>query len=194
MHVNSNKRPRAGGPEASLAPPSFSAEHLLIPLKRDRVLLFLPHSTPDHAPQDVILRVTNPIYIVKVRTFTSPPDSHVAHRDFEKLVGPLGAFRAASNDEGSPRLHRAMSLALFRGCSLAFELKRWRVAKLGARVDDGRRETGVYAFSIYRGVNLTRFRFKVRCCAYSHIQLVGHWRAVRVRAHIGFLDNLFGFL
>jgi len=82
--------------------------------------------------------LTNPIWVVKVRTFTAPLNSPAAHR------GLLSGFRAIFRDEGLGGLYRGTSLALFgvsngalqfmgyeKMKNWAFERKRRRVAKLG---------------------------------------------------------------
>jgi len=82
--------------------------------------------------------LTNPIWVVKVRTFTAPSNSPAAHR------GLFGGFRAIYNGEGLRGLYRGTTLALV-GVSngalqfmtyeqmknWAFERKRRRYAKLG---------------------------------------------------------------
>ncbi|KAH8980055.1 mitochondrial carrier domain-containing protein [Lactarius akahatsu] len=82
--------------------------------------------------------LTNPIWVVKVRTFTAPPNSPAAHR------GLWSGLRAIFRDEGWGGLYRGMSLALVgvsngalqfmtyeKMKNWAFERKRRRVAKLG---------------------------------------------------------------
>ncbi|KAN0134119.1 mitochondrial FAD carrier protein [Lactarius tabidus] len=83
----------------------------------------------------------NPIWVVKVPTFTTPPNSPAAHR---RLWMGASGFRAIFHDEGLRGLYRGTSLALF-GVSngalqfmgygkmkgWAYERKRRRLAKLG---------------------------------------------------------------
>lgn len=102
------------------------------PLSASQYLLFSAEASA------VTAILTNPIWVVKVRTFTAPPNSPAAHR------GLWSGFRAIFHDEGLRGLYRGTSLALF-GVSngalqfmgyekmkgWAFERKRRRVAKLG---------------------------------------------------------------
>ncbi|KAH9047455.1 mitochondrial FAD carrier protein [Lactarius deliciosus] len=82
--------------------------------------------------------LTNPIWVVKVRMFTVPPNSPAAHR------GLWSGFRAIFSDEGWAGLYRGTSLApvgVSNGAlqfmayekmkSWTFEHKRWRVTKVG---------------------------------------------------------------
>ncbi|KAI0258378.1 mitochondrial FAD carrier protein [Gloeopeniophorella convolvens] len=69
--------------------------------------------------------ITNPIWVVKVRTFTAPPNSPAAHR------GLLSGFRAIYGAEGVRGLYRGTLLALVgvSNGALQFmayeEMKRW---------------------------------------------------------------------
>ncbi|KAH9988171.1 mitochondrial carrier domain-containing protein [Russula vinacea] len=82
--------------------------------------------------------LTNPIWVVKVRTFTAPPNSPAAHR------GVWSGFRALYREEGLFGLYRGTTLALVgvgngalqfmayeKMKGWAFERKRRRVDKLG---------------------------------------------------------------
>ncbi|KAI0253450.1 mitochondrial carrier domain-containing protein, partial [Lactifluus subvellereus] len=82
--------------------------------------------------------LTNPIWVVKVRTFTAPPNSPAAHR------GLWSGFRAIFRDEGLYGLYRGTTLALVgvgngalqfmayeKMKNWMFERKRRRIAKLG---------------------------------------------------------------
>jgi solute carrier family 25 folate transporter 32 len=102
------------------------------PLSASQYLLFSAEASA------VTAILTNPIWVVKVRTFTAPPNSPAAHR------GLWSGLRAIFRAEGWRGLYRGTSLALF-GVSngalqfmgyekmkgWAFERKRRRVAKLG---------------------------------------------------------------
>jgi solute carrier family 25 folate transporter 32 len=69
--------------------------------------------------------LTNPIWVVKVWTFTAPPNSPAAHRGLWSAFtvlsclsilssfGLAGGFRAIFHDEGWRGLYRGTSLALF---------------------------------------------------------------------------------
>ncbi|KAH8980157.1 mitochondrial FAD carrier protein [Lactarius hatsudake] len=102
------------------------------PLSASQYLLFSAEASA------VTAILTNPIWVVKVRTFTAPPNSPAAHRGLWSGLGAI--FR----DEGWGGLYRGMSLALVgvsngalqfmtyeKMKNWAFERKRRRVAKLG---------------------------------------------------------------
>ncbi|KAH9025979.1 mitochondrial FAD carrier protein [Lactarius pseudohatsudake] len=102
------------------------------PLSASQYLLFSAEASA------VTAILTNPIWVVKVRTFTAPLNSPAAHR------GLWSGFRAIFRDEGWAGLYRGTSLALVgvsngalqfmayeKMKSWAFERKRRRVAKLG---------------------------------------------------------------
>lgn len=97
--------------------------------------------------------LTNPIWVVKVRTFTAPPNSPAAHRGlwrtflrsiYSSTDGYAGGFSAIYHGEGWRGLYRGTSLALFGVSNGAlqfmgyekmkgwgFERKRRRFAKQG---------------------------------------------------------------
>lgn len=130
--------------------------------------------------------LTNPIWVVKVRTFTAPPNSPAAHRGlwsaftvtFSSVsflltsVGSVGGFRAIVRDEGWGGLYRGTSLALFgvsngalqfvgyeKMKSWAFERRRRRVAKLGrAWTTDDDKLVRLFSRRRRRHTNLTRPR------------------------------------
>ncbi|KAH9019579.1 mitochondrial FAD carrier protein [Lactarius deliciosus] len=98
--------------------------------------------------------LTNPIWVVKVRTFTAPPNSPAAHR------GLWSGFRAIFSDSGWAGLYRGTSLApvgVSNGAlqfmayekmkSWAFEHKRRRVTKVGHEwtTDDAKLSNMAYA-------------------------------------------------
>ncbi|KAH9007856.1 mitochondrial carrier domain-containing protein [Lactarius deliciosus] len=102
------------------------------PLSASQYLLFSAEASA------VTAILTNPIWVVKVRTFTAPPNSPAAHRGLWSGLGAI--FR----DEGWGGLYRGMSLALVgvsngalqfmtyeKMKNWAFERKRRRVVKLG---------------------------------------------------------------
>jgi solute carrier family 25 folate transporter 32 len=102
------------------------------PLSASQYLLFSAEASA------VTAILTNPIWVVKVRTFTAPPNSPAAHR------GLWSGFRAIFRDEGLGGLYRGTSLALFgvtngalqfmayeKMKNWAFERKRRRVGNLG---------------------------------------------------------------
>jgi len=137
-------------PTSLFLPPSISStlpkqvRILLISLD-DILLTFVPLLLVRSGAVTAIL--INPLWVVKVQTFTAPPNSPAADRLLEYMstfntvsssinLNAPGGLRAIYRDEGWHGLYHGTMLALQfivyeKMKTWAFERKRWQFAKLG---------------------------------------------------------------